>query len=58
MSGTGEGTSAMEGGDSKQNGAGQRQGMLSVNDLNYVLAPDLSVSVNNTYKNHYFQSAT
>jgi hypothetical protein len=35
---------------------GKRQGMLAVNDLNYVLSPDLSVSVNNTYKNHFFQS--
>ena len=37
-------------------GGGKRQGMLAVNDLNYVLSPDLSVSVNNTYKNHFFQS--
>lgn len=46
------------GGDEKTGGGGggQRQGMLAVNDLNYVLAPDLSVSVNNTFKNHYFQS--
>lgn len=40
------------------NGSGARQGMLAVNDLNYILAPDLSVSVNNTYKNHFFQSNT
>lgn len=39
-------------------GSGQRQGMLAVNDLNYVLAPDLSVSVNNTFKNHFFQGAS
>jgi hypothetical protein len=32
--------------------------MLAVNDLNYILPPDLSVSVNNTYKNHFFQSST
>lgn len=37
-------------------GSSQRQGMLAVNDLNYILPPDLSVSVNNTYKNHFFQS--
>ena len=46
-------TSAMGG---QNDGQGQRQGMLAVNDLTYVLSPDLSVSVNNTYKNHFFQS--
>lgn len=38
-------------------GGGKRQGMLAVNDLNYVLAPDLSVAVNSTFKNHFFQSS-
>ena len=33
-----------------------REGMLAVNDLTYVLPPDLSVSVNRTHKNHFFQS--
>jgi hypothetical protein len=47
------------GGETAQsNGESQRQGMLAVNDLNYILPPDLSVSVNNTYKNHFFQSST
>lgn len=58
---TGEGAGVLEGGPSETNqtrsGNGQRQGMLAVNDLNYVLAPDLSVSVNNTFKNHFFQSS-
>jgi hypothetical protein len=39
-------------------GSSQRSGMLAVNDLNYILPPDLSVTVNNTFKNHYFQSST
>lgn len=52
------GSAPMGGGDEKQasGSGGARTGMLAVNDLNYVLAPDLSVSVNNTFKNHYFQS--
>ena len=37
-------------------GGGRRAGLLSVNDLNYLLEPDLSVAVNVTHKNHYFQS--
>jgi hypothetical protein len=37
---------------------GSRQGLLAVNDLNFVMSPDLSVAVNNTYKNHYSQSNT
>ncbi len=41
---------------SDQGGGGQRAGLLSVNDLTYLLEPDLSVAVNVTYKNHYFQS--
>ena len=35
---------------------GKRQGLLSVNDLTYVLEPDLSVAVNKTHKVHYFQN--
>lgn len=61
--GTGEGSGAIEAGPSEtqqftQQKTDQRQGMLAVNDLNYILAPDLSVSVNNTHKNHFFQSQT
>jgi len=44
------------GGNESKSGGQERSGMLAVNDLNYVLAPDLAVSVNNTYKNHFFQS--
>lgn len=36
---------------------GKRQGLMSVNDLHYVLPPDLSVSVNRTHTNHYFQNS-
>lgn len=36
----------------------RRQGMLAVNDLTYLLEPDLSVAVNVTHKNHYFQSSS
>jgi len=36
----------------------KRQGLIAINDLNYVLPPDLSVSVNRTHTNHYFQSGT
>lgn len=32
-----------------------RAGMIMVNDLIYKLDPDLSVAVNKTHKNHYFQ---
>jgi hypothetical protein len=39
------------GGDSK------RMGLMTVNDLNYVLEPDLSVAVNKSAKKHFFQSA-
>ena len=56
--GTGGGAAPDAGGAPGQGeGRGQRQGMLAVNDLNYVLAPDLSVAVNTTFKNHFFQSA-
>lgn len=36
----------------------KRQGLISVNDLNYVLEPDLSVAVNKTHKKHFFQNAS
>jgi hypothetical protein len=35
----------------------KRQGLIAVNDLLYVLEPDLSVASNKTHKNHFFQSA-
>jgi hypothetical protein len=35
---------------------GKRQGLIAVNDLTYVLEPDLSVAVNRTHKRHFFQS--
>jgi hypothetical protein len=34
----------------------KRQGLITVNDLNYVLEPDLSVATNKTSKKHFFQS--
>lgn len=37
-------------------GSSRRQGLLAVNDLNYLLEPDLSVAVAVTHKNHYFQT--
>ena len=52
-------TKTMETGEAAGGGPkGSRQGLLAVNDLNFVMAPDLSVAVNNTYKNHYSQSST
>ena len=36
--------------------AAKRQGLVTVNDLNYTLEPDLSVAVNRTGKKHFFQS--
>jgi len=33
----------------------KRQGLLSLNDLTYLLEPDLSVATNVTHKNHFFQ---
>jgi hypothetical protein len=35
---------------------GNSDGLLATNDLVYILPPDLSVSVNQTHKNQYFQS--
>jgi hypothetical protein len=32
-----------------------REGMIQVNDLVYKLEPDISVAVNRTHKNHFFQ---
>ena len=40
-----------QGSDSKRNA------MISVNNLTYSLEPDLSVAVNNTHKNHFFQQS-
>ena len=50
-------------GDSKMNDGGngdlsKRQGLIAVNDLTYVLEPDLSVASNKTFKKHFFQSNT
>lgn len=36
----------------------KRQAVITVNDLNYILEPDLSCAVNATHKNHFFQSPT
>ena len=36
----------------------KRQGLIAVNDLNYVLEPDLSVASNKTHKTHFFQNST
>ena len=36
----------------------KRQGLITVNDLNYVLEPDLSVATNKTHKKHFFQSSS
>ena len=36
----------------------KRQGLIAVNDLTYVLEPDLSVASNKTHKTHYFQNST
>jgi hypothetical protein len=35
----------------------KRQGLIAVNDLTYVLEPDLSVASNKTHKTHYFQNS-
>jgi hypothetical protein len=48
--------------DTGNDGAGaeeaKRQGLIQVNDLNYVLEPDLSCAANKTHKKHFFQSST
>lgn len=43
-------------GDGSGPQGGDRDGLLATNDLVYILPPDLSVSVNQTHKNQYFQS--
>ena len=35
-----------------------KQGLIALNDLTYVLEPDMSVAVNKTHKRHFFQSNT
>jgi hypothetical protein len=45
------------GGPSNSQDMSKRQGLIAVNDLNYILEPDLSVASNKTHKNHFFQSA-
>lgn len=42
----------------KSGGSNDKDGLIAVNDLNYVLPPDLSVSVNRTHTNHYFHGST
>ena len=44
--------------DMKSQGSGGNQvrSLISVNDLTYVLEPDLSCAVNRTHKRHFFQS--
>lgn len=44
-------------GDGSGPQGGKRNGLLATNDLVYILPPDLSVSVNQTHKNQFFQSA-
>lgn len=45
--------------DDGSDGAGNKQGMMiSVNNLNYLLEPDLTVAVNSTYKKHFFNADT
>jgi hypothetical protein len=43
-------------GDGSGPQGGDRDGLLATNDLVYILPPDLSVSVNQTHKNQFFQS--
>mgnify|MGYP003637349064 CR=1 FL=1 len=43
-------------GQSNSQDMSKRQGLIAVNDLNYILEPDLSVATNKTHKNHFFQS--
>lgn len=47
------------GGDMSSGGGGgekKTHGLITINDLNYALEPDLSVAVNRTHKRHYFQN--
>ena len=43
-------------GQSNSQEMSKRLGLIAVNDLNYILEPDLSVATNKTHKNHFFQS--
>lgn len=43
-------------GQSNSQDMSKRQGLIAINDLNYILEPDLSVCTNKTHKNHFFQS--
>lgn len=45
------------GGASNSQDMSKRQGLIAVNDLMYVLEPDLSVASNKTHKNHFFQAS-
>lgn len=42
-------------GDMPDSDASKRSGLLTLNDLTYLLEPDLSVATNVTSKNHFFQ---
>lgn len=44
------------GGGGNSQDMSKRQGLIAVNDLTYVLEPDLSVASNKTHKTHHFQS--
>ena len=47
-------------GENKTSSSGdlsKRQGLITVNDLVYVLEPDLSVATNKTHKVQYFQNS-
>jgi hypothetical protein len=46
----------MSGTGSQGGGGDKRAGLIAVNDLGYVLDPDLSVAVNRTTKAHFFQN--
>ncbi len=55
--GQGGGSTQMDVDVGGQGGGGdKRQAMLTVNNLQYLLEPDLSVAVNSTHKQHFFQS--
>ena len=43
-------------GSGKGGGGKKANGLITINDLNYALEPDLSVAVNKTHKRHFFQS--
>ena len=52
---------AMNGGGENKSSSGdlsKRQGLITVNDLVYVLEPDLSVATNKTHKIQYFQQSS